>query len=177
MAQGGLKQRVIHEFGEFLKIFLFLAPLFCAFATYRMWLLHQFGEKDFAYGAAFVNAFVLAKIILIGQYLRLRKRQECKPLIYPTIYKSFEFALLAAFFHVLEEVVKGFLHGKGMVEAFAVLSGRTIVEVLVRSFVMFCAFLPFFALRETERVLGEDKLANLFLRPRASAECDLPGLR
>jgi hypothetical protein len=37
-----LKQRLAHEFKELLSIFLFLAPFFCAFGTYRMLLLNEF---------------------------------------------------------------------------------------------------------------------------------------
>ena len=166
MDEPTLKQRMIHELGEFLKIFLFLAPLFCAFSTYRMLLLDQFGEKYFAYGAALFNALVLSKIILIGEYLRLGKWQEHKPLIYSTIYKSFVFTLLVAVFHILEDAVKGVLHGEGLVGAFPALGGRGIGEVLARSLVMFFAFLPFFAWRETGRALGERRVADLFLRSR-----------
>ena len=167
-----LKQRIIHEVGEFLRIFLYLAPFFCAFATYRMLLLDQFEEKYFAYGAALVNALVLSKIILLGEHLRLGKRQEHKPMIHSTIYKSFLFTLLVAVSHILEDAVKGVLHGEGIVGAFAAFSGQGIGEMLAHSLVMFCAFLPFFALREVERVLGEGRMADLFLRSRASAECD-----
>ena len=67
MGERGLKQRIIHEVGKFLRIFLYLAPFFYAFATYRMLLLNQFEEKYFAYGTAFVNALVLSKIILLGE--------------------------------------------------------------------------------------------------------------
>jgi hypothetical protein len=172
MDEPGLKQRILHELGEFLKVFLFLAPLFCAFSTYRMLLLNQFGEKYFAYGTAFVNALILSKIILIGEYLRLGKRHEHKPLIYSTIYKSLAFTLLVAVFHILEDAVKRLLDGEGIMGAFAAPSGQRMGEVLGHGLVMFCAFLPFFALRETERVLGEGRMADLFLRSRTSAECD-----
>jgi hypothetical protein len=172
VGERGLKQRIIHEVGQFLRIFLYLAPFFCAFATYRMLLLDRFEEKYFAYGTAFVNALVLSKIILFGEYLRLGKRLEDKPLIHSTIYKSFAFTLLVAVFHIVEDAVKGVLHGQGIVGSFAVLSGRGKGEMLGHSLVMFCAFLPFFALREIERALGEGRLADLFFRSGASAECD-----
>jgi hypothetical protein len=165
-----LKQRISHEFGEFVRVFLFLAPLFFAFATYRMAILKDFGGKYFAYGAALVNALLLSKIILIGEYLKLGKRQECKPLLYSTFYKSFVFTVLVAVFHVLESTVKGLLHREGMAGAFTELRGLGIGEVLARSLVMFCAFIPFFALRETARVVGERRLEDLFLRSRTSAE-------
>jgi hypothetical protein len=177
MDQPKLKQRVIHELGEFLRIFLFLAPLFCAFATYRMAMLEKFGGKYFAYVAALVNALLLSKIILIGEDLKLGKRHECKPLLYSTLYKSFVFTVLVALFHVLESTVKGLLHREGMAGAVAELRGLGIGEVLARSLVMFCAFIPFFALRETARVLGERRLDDLFLRSRASVERDALQLR
>jgi hypothetical protein len=60
-----------------------------------------------------------------------------------------------------------------MAGAFAELKGRGIGEVLARSFVMFCALVPLFALRETARAMGEHRLEDLFLRSRASTECDV----
>jgi hypothetical protein len=165
-----LKQKIIHESREFLKVFLFVAPFFCAFATYRMLLRHEFGNKYFEYGAAMVNALVLSKVILVGEYLRLGKRQEHKPLVYSTIYKSFLFTLLVAVFHILEDAVKGLLHGETISSVFAALGGQGLTEILGRSLVMFWAFLPFFAMRETARILGEGRLTGLFFRSRASAE-------
>jgi len=167
MDKSGLKQKIIHELGEYLTIFLFVAPLFCAFATYRMLLLNQFREKSFEYGTALINALVLSKVILIGEHLRLGHRHEHRPLIYSTIYKSFVFTLLVAVFHALEHAIRGLLHGEGMPSTFAALSGGDIRELLGRSVVLFFAFLPFFALRETGRVLGGQKLADLFFRSRA----------
>jgi hypothetical protein len=165
-----LKQRIIQESREFLKVFLFVAPFFCAFATYRMLLLDQFEEKYFAYGTALVSALVLSKIILLGEYLQLGKRLEHKPLIYSTIYKSFLFTFLVAVFHVLEGAVKGLLHGETILSVFAALRGQGLTEVLGRSLVMFWAFLPFFAMRETARISGEGRLTDLFFRTRVSAE-------
>ena len=171
MEKTKVKQRIVRELGEFLRIFLFLAPLFCAFTTYRMVILADFGGKYFAYGAALVNALLLSKIILTGEYLKLGRRHEGKPLLYSTFYKSFVFTVFVAIFRVLESAVKGLLHGEGMAGVLAP-RGLGIGEVLARCLVMFCAFLPFFALRETRRVMGEHRLDDLFLRSRASAECD-----
>jgi hypothetical protein len=167
MDKARLKHKLLHELVEFLKVFLFLAPLFCAFSTYRMLVLNQFGDRYLAYGAAFFNAFILSKIILIGEHLKLGKRLEEKPLIYSTIYKSLAFTLLVAIFRILEGGVKGLVHGEGTARAFDIFANRSLGEVLARSFVMFCAFLPFFALRETGRVLGEGGLTRLFFGSRS----------
>ena len=167
MDKGSLKQKIIHELGEYLTIFLFVAPLFLAFSTYSMLLLNHFRDKSFEYGTAFVNALVLSKIILIGEHLRVGHRQEHRPLIYSTIFKSFAFTLLVAVFHMLENAIKGLFRGEGMPSTFAALSGGDIRELLGRSVALFFAFLPFFALRETGRVLGGRRLADLFFRSRA----------
>lgn len=166
----GLKEKVIHVLIEFLTIFSFLAPLFLAFATYRRLLLKEFPGGFFEYGAAIVNALVLSKIILMGESLRLGKRYEHWPLIYLTAYKAFLFTLLVAVFHLLENAVKGFTHGEGISATFAELYRTGIGEHLARSAILFFAFLPFFALRETGRVLGEHKLADLFLRSRDKSD-------
>jgi hypothetical protein len=177
MEQPKLKQKITHELSEFLRIFLFLAPLFFTFAAYRMAMLEKPGGKYFAFGAAFVNALLLSKIVLIGEDLKLGKRHESKPLVYSTLYKSLAFTFLVAVFRVLEIVVKGLLHKEGMAGAFAELRGLGIGEVLARSLVMFCAFVPFFALRETARILGERRWEDLFLRSRPSVERDALQLR
>jgi len=177
MDKARLKQRIIHELGEYLTVFLFLAPLFGAFSTYRMLLLGQFREGSFEYGTALINALILSKIVLIGEYLRLGKRQENRPLIYSTVYKSLVFTLLVAMFHVLEDAIKGLLHGEGVTGAFTALRDKDIAELLAPGLVYFCAFLPFFALREIRRVLGERRLADLFFRSSAAAGLDQPVLR
>jgi hypothetical protein len=172
MDKARLKQKIVHEFGEYLQVFFFLAPLFVAFSTYRMLVLGRFEDTLFTYGTAIFNALVMAKIILIGEYIGLGKRHECRPLIYPTIFKSLWFTLLVAVFRVLEGGVRGLLHGEGLAGAVAVVNGRSLNEVLGWSLVMFCAFLPFFALRETARIAGANTLKDLFFRPRGPAASD-----
>ena len=63
----GLKQKVAHEFEDLAVIFLYLAFFFCAIATYGMLLLNKFQISYFTYGAALINALVIAKVILIGE--------------------------------------------------------------------------------------------------------------
>jgi beta-phosphoglucomutase family hydrolase len=169
MDKAHLKRRVAYGVREFLAVFLFLAPWFLAFSTYRMLLLNRFVDEQFEYGTGLVNALILSKVILTGEYLRLGKGNEHKPLIFPTIWKSFLFALAAAAFYVVEQIVRGLLRGGGFAAGLASLRDMGAEEILGRSLVMFFAFIPFFALRETGRVLGEGKLQELFFRPKASA--------
>src|SRR5271170_7800320 len=101
-----MKKKVAHEFEEMAMIFLYLALFFCSIATYSMLLLNKFEISYFTYGAALINALVIAKVILIGEYAHLGKKQEAKPLAYSAINKAFLFGLLVFAFHILEEAIK-----------------------------------------------------------------------
>ena len=174
MGKTCLKQRVTHGVREFFSVFLFLAPWFLAFSTYRMLLLKRFADEPFEYGTGLVNALILAKVIATGEFLQLGTRHKNKPLIFSTIWKSFVFALLAAAFSVVELTVRGLFRGGGITAGVSSIGNTGAGELLGRSLVMFFAFIPFFALKETGRVLGEGKLEDLFLRPRALAGSQAP---
>jgi hypothetical protein len=122
-----------------------------------------------------VNALVLAKIILIGELARLGKSSENRRLIISTVHKAAVFTVFYLAFHVLESAVRGLLHGQtffGALRAATVTEGK---ELLSLAFVMFFAFIPFFALRETRRVLGADKFRDLFFAKRQPPSSDEVG--
>src|SRR5580658_1628542 len=113
-----LKQKAIHEGQEFLGISLYLAFFFCAVVTYSTVLLGKFHVSYFNYGSALINALVIAKVILIGEYAHLGKRHESRPLALSAFYKAFLFTLLVLAFHVVEEVIKQLVHGDAIASAF-----------------------------------------------------------
>src|SRR5271156_603214 len=163
------KQKAAHELEELVGIFLYLAFFFCAIATYSMLLLNQFHVSYFIYGTALINALVIAKVILIGEYAHLGKKHESKPLFQSALYKAFLFSLLVFAFHIVEEAIKRRWHGENFATTYHEIR---INELLARSVVMFCAFLPLFAFRELRRVLGEDNFRSLFFRSGATTRTD-----
>ena len=114
-----------------------------------------------------IKALILAKVILIGDALRLGRRLEHKRLIYPTLLKTVLFSLFVGVFTILEEMIKGLLKGQGLARAFTQFFEKGTDELLANCLVVFVAFIPFFALRELGRVLGEGKIWALFFRRRA----------
>jgi hypothetical protein len=170
--KASLKQKAKHEFEQFMIIFLYLAFFFCAVATYSMLLLSQYHVAYYSYAFALINAFVVAKVILIGEYAQLGKKLESKPLLFSAIYKAFLFGLLMFAFHIVEEMVKVLVHGQTMATAFRAIR---IDALLARSVVVFCTFVPLFAFRELRRVLGEDDFRSLFFKTGAAAKSDSSG--
>jgi hypothetical protein len=164
------KQRAIHEFEDMGVIFLYLAFFFCAISTYSMLLLNKFEISYFTYGAALINALVIAKVILIGEYARIGRKHEAKPLLYSAIYKAFVFGLLVFAFHLIEEAIKEVVHGHRVAAAFREMR---IDDLLARTVIVFCTFIPLFAFRELQRVLGEDKFRTLLFRTNDGPKPDL----
>jgi hypothetical protein len=167
----GLRQKLAHEFSEMAWIFLYLALFLCALATYSTLLLREFHLGYFAYGTALLNALIMSKVILLGEYAHLGQRYEDKALLLTAAVKALLFAVLMAVFHVLEEVVKHVIHGHTVASALRELTGGRLTEILVRNLVFFCALVPFFAFRELRRVMGEENFfALLFRRREAGVE-------
>jgi hypothetical protein len=157
----GLKQKATHELEEFAGISLYLGFFFCSIAAYSALLLNQFHVSYFNYGAALINALVIAKIILIGEYAHLGKKHETKPLFQSAIHKAFLFGLLVFGFHMVEDVIKVLWHGQSLADAFHKIR---IDELLARTLIVFCTFIPLFAFRELGRVMGEERFRDLFFR-------------
>jgi hypothetical protein len=160
MNKENCKQVIVHEVQEILAVFLWLAPFFASFATFRLYLTGKSGEL-LALGIAMVNALVMAKVILIGEIAKLGRRSENKPLFVSTVHKAIMFMLLYLAFHLLEEGLRGALHRQGFFHALAaaLLKKKELVSL---GLVVFFAFIPFFAMREMRRVMGADNFRHLF---------------
>jgi hypothetical protein len=165
----GLKRKAIHEFLGFAGIFLFLAFFLCALATYSMLLLSEFHVRYLSYAFALINALVIAKVILIGEYAHLGRKYETRPLFLSAIYKTLLFSLLVFGFHLCEEVLKRLMHGASIAKAS---QEMRVDEVLGRSIIVFCILIPLFVLRELRRVLGQDNFHALFFRSREMDKSD-----
>ena len=155
----GVKQKLRHEFEEVVILTAYLAFFFCALATHSMLLLKTLHISYFAYGAALINAAVIAKVILIGEAVHAGKKFEGKALLYSAIWKSFVFGWLVFGFHIIEDMTKNLVHGKDAAGAFRDIR---VDDLLSRSVIIFCTFVPLFVFRELRRVMGKDKFRALF---------------
>jgi hypothetical protein len=159
-----MKSKVAHEMAEVLWVSAYLGLFFFAFATYKMLLLHEFRSAQFVYLTALINTLVLAKIVILGGFVRLGKVFEHRPLIISSIYKAGFFAILVAVFHFVEELVKDLIHDHRFVEALHHTARETAVQLAGLTVICFCLFIPFFALWEVRRVMGDAQFTDLFLR-------------
>jgi hypothetical protein len=101
---------------------------------------------------------VITKVIMIGEYARLGKRHENKPVLVSAVWKAFVFGLLVYAFHIVEEAIKRLIHGA---EPVTVPREIRFDQLASRSMVVFCIFIPLFAFREIRRVMGGEEFRSL----------------
>jgi hypothetical protein len=144
--------------------------VFAAFTQYRRWVLAAHDITYTNYWVAVIEALIFAKVVMIGDVLRLGRRFDHKPLIFSTLLKTFVFTLFVGAFTLIEHVIKSLWSGKGFTAGIVDLLGKGHHELLAGCLIIFVTFIPFFAFRELGRVLGEGKIWTLFFRRRAASE-------
>jgi hypothetical protein len=152
------KQKAKHELKEMLVLSGYLAFFFCALTTYKMFLLSQYEIDEWSYGFALINALVITKVIMVGQYAKIGRRHEDKSIFISAIWKSFIYGLLVFAFHIVEEVIKRMIHGADVEKASREIRFE---ELGARAVVVFCTFFPLFVFLELRRVMGEDAFGSL----------------
>jgi len=159
------KDRGITEAKRFFWIFLYLWILLGLFALHKSIVLNE-PHPFYHQGFAVINAFVLAKIMLIAEVFHVADNLKHKPLIYPIVYKSAVFSLILLSCHVLEETLSAAWHGQSVAEKIMDSGGGSLIGLVVSAVIMFVVLMPFFAFREMGRDIGNQKLFEQFFRQR-----------
>jgi hypothetical protein len=163
----GFKQKAKQDLKDFILISAYLAFFFCALTTYTMLLLKKYDVSYLNYSFAIINALVIAKVILIGEMVHIGTGAEARPLYQSVLYKAFVFGLLCLAFHFLEEFVKRLIRHDPFGTVFHQIKYD---DLIGRTIVVFCTFIPLFAFIELRRVIGEKEFYSLFLTPGGAAK-------
>ena len=104
--------------------------------------------------------------MLLAEDLHLGRRLDDKPLIYSIFFKSILFAISLICFHIFaEHVVVGMVQGRSMADGMAEIGADKLTGIVSFGIIGTVALLPFFILREINRVIGGDNFWALFFRP------------
>lgn len=153
-----------HEMSEYFFNFVFLAVFLVAFTWYRRLILAAYHIQYTGYWMPLIEAAILAKVIMIGDALRVGRAFRDKPLAITTVYRTVVFSLLVGLFSLLEHIVEALVQGKTAAQGIEAIKSKGLDEVLGWCVVIFAAFLPFFAMKEIERVFGTEKVRRMFFR-------------
>ena len=161
-----LKERASKEFKRFIVIFLYLWIVFGLLSLHTSLVLSQRHLDYQEHAFAIVNAFVFAKVLLIGEHLHLGTRFGGKPLIYPILHKCFVFTVLLISFHIIESVVVGAWRGDTIRNSIPPMLGWNPKGLLAVGVMCFVLLLPFFGFREIARVMGRKEMRALLFDRR-----------
>jgi hypothetical protein len=158
-----LKEKAAFQLKEFLVMFIYLWVLLALFVLNQSAVLAREHNNYQAHFFAFVNALILAKVLLIFEDLHLGTRFRDKPLLYSIFYKCFVFTIFFIGFHILERVIGGVWSGRTIAQSLLTIGGGTLNGILSAGATVFVALIPFFAFREIGRVIGKRELWSLLL--------------
>src|SRR5580704_8336160 len=89
-----LKERAFTEFKRFVAILLYLWVVFGLLSIHKSLVLSQQHLDYEEHTFAIINAFVFAKVLLVGEELHLGRRFQNRPLVYPVLYKCLVFSVV-----------------------------------------------------------------------------------
>ena len=163
-----LKESALDEFKRFVVIFLYLWVAFSLLSIHKSLILleHQLDYQEHTF--AMINAFIFAKVLLIGENLHLGTRFSDKPLIFPVLHKCFVFTVVLLCFHIAESVLVGVWHGRTVADSLPPIIGGGVKGVLSLSVICFVVLLPFFAFREVSRIVGRREMWGMFFQRRGN---------
>jgi hypothetical protein len=159
-----LKQRALHEGKRLFGIFIYLWALLALFALHETIVLAKHGIVYRPYGVALFNAWVLAKVMLVAEDLKLGSGWfKQRPPIYRILSKAVAFAAVFMAVHVVEHVLVGAWRGRTLAESFPQVGGGSFFGILSVAILISVALIPFFAVKEIDRALGPGMLRSLML--------------
>ena len=168
----GWKRKLFLEMTAYWINVAYLTILFSVFNSYRRLILAHYDIGYSNWGISLIKALVLAKVIMVGSLFHFDRILDKKPMIFPTLLRSFLFTLWVGLFALIESTIRGFLHGKGSAGASDHLLSEGTHEFFAKCLVVFVAFIPSFAFKELGRVFGKGKIWELFFRKGLVAEAD-----
>jgi len=152
--------------GHFFIIFAYLWLLLSVYALHNSIVLSDWRLLGHLAPAA-LKALIFAKFVLIGEHLKLGSRFEDRPLIWPILVKAALFSLLLIGFDILEGVIVHYFRPNAPSKGGDTIELTNIRMTLSFSFMAFIALIPFFAIRELSKVVGEEQMRELFFRRHA----------
>jgi len=173
-----LKRKVYHETKEMIVITAYLWIVFVLLEVHKSVIVAENHINVASHAFALINALALAKVMVVARAFHLGDvTKETAPLVYPTIRKAAVYTLLLACFKIVEDAAVGLYRGRSFSQSITDIGGGTWKGILSISAIMFVVLIPFFAFAELGDVLGEGRLAQIFLHHRHLATTDLDIVR
>jgi hypothetical protein len=143
-------------------IFFFLALHLVALV--RALMLEGYSVRPGTTTSVTVMSLILGKAVLLADHLPLINRYPTKPLIYNVLWKTVIYALVAVVIRYLEELIHFWRQTDSLAAANRILVGEIVwAHFLGIQILLVVMIFSYCTVRELARVLGRDRLIEMFL--------------
>ena len=185
--RGRLGRRLREEAVRIGAIFAYLMVVFGTLVLHETVVLSRHGMGYQFYGFAFVNSWILAKVMLVAEGLEARRQAvrdqairepaRRRPIV-RIAARACGFAVLLVCAYAAEETLIGLWKGRSLAGSLPVIGGGGVRGLAATAAIMAIALVPYFTWRELGRLIGRDRLRALVLSGTANPCPDgLPGRR
>ena len=162
-----VKERLVQETKDYLMLFVYLTAFLGAFTIYKRLVLQEHNLSYYHYGYSLIEAAILAKVIMLGDWLGLGNTKPRGPLILAALRQTLLCSLLVILFSFVEKIVDGLLHGHDLAWGVDAVLNMKKQEVLANFLILYVTLTPLFAVRQLEKALGPGRLFALFFKGKA----------
>ncbi len=159
----GLKALLLSKAIHFLIVFCYLWLLLSVYALHNSIVLADWRLLGHLV-PAMLKALIFTKFLLIGEHLRLERAFEQKPLILPILINAALFSILLIGLDVLEVYIVNAIWPHAGTQGSEVVELPDFRASVSFAFMAFIALIPFFGIRELSKVIGEERMRDLFFR-------------
>ncbi|BBF92583.1 hypothetical protein [Blastochloris tepida] len=153
---------------RFLIMFAYLLVVLTLFQMHEYLILEEHGLPFTRFGFATINAFLLAKVMLLGEEFKLGQWSPHWPRIYPILGRSAIYTVLFILFDVAEKTLRGVIDGRTILESIPHEAGGVTASIIV-GVILFVMLVPFFAFAEISQVFGRDKVRRALFSQNSPA--------
>jgi hypothetical protein len=164
------KKRATHQIKSFALMFIYLWIVFGLLAIHESVILSQHQIDYQSHGIAVINALIFAKVMLVAEDMHLGQRFNDAPLIFTVLFKSFLFGIALICFHIVEHMVIGMWNGRTIAGSISEVGADKFEGMVCVGIISTVALVPYFILREINRVIGGDNFRSLFFQRRSASK-------
>lgn len=146
------------EAGHGLVLFLYLWALLGLFVLNEDIATRKAGELFIFQGFALLNALVLAKVMMLTEYLELARGLTTRPRIWTVLFEAAACTLMFLLVHTLQRVLLGLAHGQSLSTSMPVFGGGGVSGLLIVALIFFVSLLPFFTFKAVALAIGPEKM-------------------
>ncbi len=175
--RGRLGQRLREEAMRIGAIFTYLLVVFGTLVLHETVVLSRHGIGYHFYGFAFINSWILAKVMLVAEGLEARRPARRRPVVRIVVRACASRCSSSA---PTRSRRRSSVCGRGdsLTVSLPVIGGGGIRGLAATAAIMAVSLVPYFTWRELGRLLGRDRLRALVLSGTGSPCPDvLPGCR